>query len=90
MKEMKTKAVKPNENHLKFRKELEDAIRKGGLELQAEEILAITAHFVGQLIALQDQRKYNSETIMELVTENIQKGNTEVIEKLICETGGNA
>lgn len=88
--EIKTKSVKPNERHLKFRKALENAIRDGGSELQADEILAITAHFVGQLIALQDQRKYNSEIIMELITENIQKGNGEAVDKLIHETGGNA
>lgn len=88
--EIKTKSVRPNEKHLKFRKALENAIRDGGSELQADELLAITAHFVGQLIALQDQRKYTSEMIMELIIENIQKGNGEVIDKLTHETGGNA
>lgn len=87
---VKTKSIDPNEKHLKFRKALEGALREGGAELQADEILAITAHLVGQLIALQDQRKYDSEMVMALVTENIQQGNCEAIANLLNETGGNA
>lgn len=87
---MKTKAVQPNEKHLKFRKALEAAIAIGGADLQAEEILAVTAHFVGQLIALQDQRRYTSDAVMTLVTENIQKGNQEAVDNLLNATGGHA
>jgi hypothetical protein len=87
---VKTKSVDPSEKHLKFRKALEGALSNGGAELQADEILAITAHFLGQLIALQDQRKYDSEMVMALVTSNIQQGNSEAIAKLLNETGGSA
>jgi hypothetical protein len=87
---VKTKSVGPNEKHLRLRKALEGALRDAGADLQADEILALTAHFLGQLIALQDQRKYNSEMIMTLVTENIQQGNDEAVAKLRNETGGSA
>lgn len=87
---MNTKSVKAKPQHVAFRKALERAIAEHGAELQAEEILAVTAHFMGQLIALQDQRKYTGEMVMALVTQNIERGNTEAIEKLLNETGGNA
>jgi len=87
---VKTKSVGINEKHLRFRKGLEGALRDGGADLQADEILAVTAHFLGQLIALQDQRKYDSEMVMALVIENIQQGNSEAVAKLQNETGGNA
>jgi hypothetical protein len=87
---MKTKIVTPDERHLKFRKALEQSIREGGLELTAEEILAILSHFVGQVIALQDQTKYTTDMVMKLVTENIQTGNREAVNSLLAHTGGNA
>jgi len=87
---MNTKTITPTEKHIAFRKSLEEAIRKSGQELQAEEILAITAHFVGQLVALQDQRKYTAEMVMTLVSENIEQGNKEAIEGLLNNTSGYA
>lgn len=90
---MNTKSQKPNINHIRFRKALEQAfaqaIEQGGAELEAEEILAITAHLVGQLAALQDQRRYTSEMVMGLITENIAQGNREVLDGRLNETGGN-
>lgn len=86
----KTKTVEPNLKHLRFRKALEGAIAQGGMDLPAEELLAITAHFLGQLVAMQDQRKYTSEMVMDLVLKNMEVGNSEVIQQLTNETGGNA
>lgn len=85
----KTKSVEPNSKHVAFRKALEHAVAGAGAILQAEEILAITAHFVGQLMALQDQRRYTRQMVLDLVSENIQQGNTEVVDALLNETGGN-
>lgn len=87
---MKTKSVAPNLKHLRYRKALENAIAQGGADLQAEELLAITVHFVGQLIAMQDRRRFTSDAVMTLVTGNIQQGNQEVLNKLLTETGGSA
>lgn len=87
---MKTKLVEPNPAHLKFRKALEGAIKQGGEELQAEEILAIVSHFVGQLVALQDQRKYTMTDVMELVSTNLERGNREVVDNLMNSMGGHA
>lgn len=85
------KKLVPNEKHKKFRKCLEGAIAMGAKDLPAEEILAITSHFVGQLIALQDKRKYSSEMVMELVHENIVQGNSESVNSLLlAKPQGNA
>jgi len=87
---VKTKSIRPNEAHLKFRKALEAAIAQAGMDLPAEVILAITAHFLGQIIALQDQRKYTGEMVMDLVMQNIQQGNDEALQSLLNETGGHS
>jgi hypothetical protein len=44
-------------------------------DMPAQRILAITAQFVGQLIALQDHRKITPEMAMQIVGENIEIGN---------------
>lgn len=87
---MKTKTMKPNFQQLQFRKGLEAAIAGPGADLQADELLAITCHFVGQLIALQDQRIYTSDMIMQLVRQNIEKGNQEAVAQFITAPYGHA
>jgi hypothetical protein len=44
-------------------------------DMPAQRILAIVSQFVGQLIALQDQRKITPEMAMQIVGENIEIGN---------------
>lgn len=43
--------------------------------MDAQRILAITCQFVGQLIALQDKRKFTPDMVMQVVQENIEIGN---------------
>lgn len=43
--------------------------------MDAQRILAITSQFVGQLVALQDQRKMTPDMAMQIVQENIEIGN---------------
>jgi hypothetical protein len=80
----------PNALHLAFRKALEEAMRTHGATLQADELLAVMSHCVGQLIALQDQRKMTPAMAMDLVSSNIEQGNREVVLSLLTQTGGNA
>lgn len=85
------KKVIANEQHKKFRKYLEGAIAMGAKDLPAEEILAITSNFLGQLIALQDKIRFTSEMVMEIVFENIQVGNQESVNQLLLsKPQGNA
>lgn len=57
--------------------------------LDATEILAVASQFVGNLIALQDQRKVTPDMAMELVAKNIERGNAAAIDGLFS-AGGNA
>ena len=87
---MSTSLRKPTEQQLAFRKALEAAIRDHGATLDATELLAITSHFVGQLVALQDQRRYTADMVMDMVFANLQQGNGEVVAGLLDKTGGSA
>ncbi len=70
---------KPNKDQLAFRRSLEEAIGKHP-DMSSLEMLVILSHFVGQIIALQDYRKYSSEQIMDLVAQNVETGNQEVVQ----------
>lgn len=84
------KTVAPSEQHLAYRRAIEEAIRVHGATLDASELLAITAHLCGQLIALQDQRKMTPAMAIELVQQNLEQGNREVIDGLLKAPGGRA
>jgi hypothetical protein len=43
--------------------------------MDAQRILAIVSQFVGQLIAMQDKRKFTPDMVMQVVSENIEIGN---------------
>lgn len=84
---MATKSIEPNKYHTGFMNEMKRAMRKHGKNLTAEELLAIAAQLVGNLIALQDQRKYTSEMVMQIVSENIMIGNDTAVQGLMNEQG---
>lgn len=84
------KSGAPTPAQLGYRKALEDAMSAHGATLDAAELLAVTAHLVGQLVALQDQRVMTPAKAMALVSSNLQQGNLEVLERLMEETGGTA
>jgi hypothetical protein len=50
-------------------------------EVPAEEILAMMAYTLGQLVAMQDQRKMTPKQAMEIVAMNIEEGNKQAIEE---------
>jgi hypothetical protein len=77
------KKIAPETTHMVFRKALEKAIGTEGKDLDAAVILAILSHMVGQVVAMQDQRKYTSEMVMTLVAQNIEQGNQEMVDSLM-------
>ncbi|MER9622661.1 hypothetical protein NKI98_14675 [Mesorhizobium sp. M0222] len=85
---MGTKPAK--KEHEDLRNALLAAVRKTASDMPAEEILAVVCVLVGQLIALQDQRRFTNDSIMQLVSFNIEAGNKRVIEDLFNAKGGNA
>lgn len=84
------KQVEPTRAQKAFRHALLDVMKQHGAELKAEELLAVAAHLVGQLIAMQDQRTMTPAMAMQLVGQNIERGNLEAIDNLLLQTGGRA
>ena len=70
-----------------WQRELSTANRKHSKDLDDQDMLALGAHLVGQIIALQDQRKMTPGLAMEIVARNIELGNAEVIAPLMRSEG---
>lgn len=66
------------------------AMRPYADKLGPEGMLAVAAALVGQLVAMQDQRKTTPAMAMELVTKNIQDANQHAIDTIARMTGGKA
>ena len=81
------KVVQPQREHTAFRDDLVAVLRKHAGPLSAPEMLALTAHLVGQLVALQDQRTMSPNRAMEIVAANIEQGNQEVLDGLRASQG---
>lgn len=75
----------PTDRHRAFRDDMIAVLKKHAGDLDATDMLALAAHLVGQLVAMQDQRKYTPPIIMEMVGENIEQGNREAM----AEVAGN-
>ncbi|TPN11691.1 hypothetical protein [Mesorhizobium sp. B2-1-2] len=84
------KVVQPSAEHERLRLSLCSVIRRKAPDMAAEEILAIFCQIVGQLIALQDQRRFTSDSVMALVSANIEMGNQHAVDNLLSETAGTA
>lgn len=76
-----------DKTHVAFREELICVMKKYGDDLSAIELLAITSVLLGQMIAVQDQTKYTSRQIMDLVAKNIELGNQEAVDNLMNSQG---
>ncbi len=55
----------------------------------SERVLAIAAQVVGQVLAMQDQRRMTADMAMQIIQTNIETGNAAVIASL-HRTKGNA
>jgi hypothetical protein len=86
---MKMKSTPPSPQHAAMRDELIAVIRKYGAHLRADEILALAAYTVGQIIALQDQRTMSPAMAMEIVAANIEAGNQHAMSE-VASAGGPA
>jgi hypothetical protein len=82
------KSIPPTAGQETFRQELIQLCHRHMAEDTAEALLAVAAQAVGQMIAIQDARRYDSAMIMALVTENMMAGNKHAIEATIAEAGG--
>lgn len=81
------KAIAPTPDHVAFRDDCIELLRKHAGHLDAIDMLALACHLVGQLMAMQDQRKYTKDDLLKILMANIEKGNAEVIENLVKSKG---
>jgi hypothetical protein len=70
-----------NEQHTSYMNGLKEALA-AHTDLPSIELLAVTAQFIGNLIALQDSTQYTTDGIMLMVSRNIQIGNMVAINRL--------
>ena len=73
------KKIKPSTQSIAVRDELIALMRAKMTTMDTAEILAVVAYTVGQLIALQDQRKITPAMALALVSDNIEAGNADAI-----------
>lgn len=74
------KSKLPSKQHEAFRDDMVAALRKHQ-HLPPDEMLAIASYFVGQLLAMQDQRKMTAAMGLQIVSSNIEAGNAHAIEQ---------
>lgn len=79
---MSTSNHKSTAAHRAFRDDAIALLRKHAGQLDGMDMLALIAHLVGQIIALQDQRKVTREMALQIVMQNIEQGNKEVFDSL--------
>lgn len=79
----------PTDAHIRLHDAFKAAIVAATTDdkMPIDEILAVASKIVGALIAVQDQRKYNSERVMALVIKNIEEGNADMIETVFGSVG---
>lgn len=83
-----TSPVSPSEHHQALMAAMKDTLKTHGMELSPLEWLAIASQFVGILTAIQDQRKFTSDEIMEIVGANIEQGNRDYVQFAMLNTKG--
>jgi len=79
---MKERRVTPKHEHHAFRNDALALLKKHAGHLDAKDMLALSAHMVGQIIAMQDQRTMTRDIAIEIVMRNIEAGNAEVLANL--------
>lgn len=80
------KHAKPSKAHTAFRDDMIAALCKHQ-QLPPDEMLAVASYFVGQLIALQDQRKLTPAMAMQIVSSNIEAGNQQAMAEVAGASG---
>ncbi len=77
----------PGAAHRAFREDAIALLTKHSGHLPAREMLAMAAHLVGQVIAMQDQTAMTQDVALGIVQLNIEQGNREMLENLMKTKG---
>lgn len=62
-----------------FRSDLLVLLNKYAGALDASEMMALGAYTTGQIVAMQDARKWSAAQAMEVVAKNLEEGNAQAI-----------
>ena len=62
-----------------FRSDLLAVLNKHAGALDASEMMALAAYTTGQIMAMQDARKWSPSQAMDVVAKNIEAGNAQAI-----------
>lgn len=81
------RSIAPTVAHRTFRDDLISILRRHAGELDAKEMLALSAHLVGQIVAMQDQRTVTPDMAMQIVSSNIEAGNAEALSEIASPRG---
>lgn len=84
---MSLKIAKPE--HEVAYQDLCQLVNKHADKMSSLELLAVAANMLGKLVALQDQRTTSPSMAMEVVAQNIERGNLQAIEQ-VQQTRGSA
>lgn len=71
--------IEPTALHRAFRDDVLALLDKHAGALDASEMMALAAYTVGQIMAMQDARKWSPGRAMALVAKNIELGNAQAI-----------
>lgn len=76
------KTIIADEQHKLFITEFQELMKKHLANVPSHHILAVVSNIVGRVIAVQDQRMMTPDRAMQLVRENIERGNQQALEQL--------
>ncbi len=76
---MKIKSKPPGPDHEAFGNDLLGIMNKHAGTLDASDMLALAAYATGQIMAMQDARKWTPSMALEVVSKNIEAGNAQAI-----------
>lgn len=71
--------IEPTAQHRAFRDDVLAVLNKHAGALDAAEMMALAAYTVGQIMAMQDARKWTPALAMDVVAKNIELGNAHAI-----------
>ncbi len=75
------KTHQPTVEMLEYRSGLLALLDRHSGSLDASVMMALAAYSVGQIMAMQDARKWTPSLAMEVVAKNIEAGNAQAIEE---------
>lgn len=87
---MALRRIESTPAHEAYLSELKACLGSSGKDIPVDELLAVTAQFVGMLIAHQDRRTMTPGDAMEIVIRGIETGNMTAINSPFGAAQGSA